>query len=130
MGHNASLFGRRILGIAFTAPLLSTRDISTKVVSGDGKFIRLGHQLDQTVAALDREADHDAAIRPLDKSDAITVEIEDAPATTIRGLRVKARATGWALEDEFGLLQPAKETGPDHRLASSLVCDLLRMKNS
>ena len=49
------------------------------------------------------------------------------PATTIEGVYVKARATAWAIENEFGLLDPTKEPSSNSRLAASIVRDLLNL---
>jgi hypothetical protein len=59
----------------------------------------------------------------LDRYGWIEAEIVATSATTIEGLRVKARAACWAL---LGDLDPAGESTTDKRMALSIVRDLVR----
>jgi hypothetical protein len=86
----------------------------------DAELIELGRQFEEITAALDR----DDAEPALDRLAVIEPAIIAMPATTIEGMRVKARAACWAMMGDFEDL-----SGPttDVRMARSIVRDLIRL---
>ena len=78
-------------------------------------------------AALDHPSDRDAAMALLDRIETVSMAIVLAPAETVQGLYIKARATVWALESDCGLLDPTKESSLNDRVAASVIRDLLRL---
>jgi hypothetical protein len=87
----------------------------------------LGEQLEALQAALSHPGDHDSAMAILDRIESVSMAIVLAPAETLQGLYIKARATAWALESDCGLLDPTKESTLNDRLAASIIRDLLRI---
>jgi hypothetical protein len=85
----------------------------------DTELIEFGRQFEEMTVALDG----DDAEGAFDRLAVIEPAIVAMPATTIEGMRVKARAASWAL---MGDLEP---TGPstDVRMALSIVRDLIRL---
>jgi hypothetical protein len=126
MANKTCLSRRSMLGLAI-APIFVSETVSSGNVGEDDKLMALNGQLLETSAALNSESDHDEAIRLLDKIESIWAEMAKTPASTLRGLCVKARATSWGDEAEFGLLNPDTETSPNKRLSASLVRDLVRL---
>jgi hypothetical protein len=87
--------------------------------------------LDLVSAALERAGDHDEAMALLDRIESLSSAIASTPATSLEGLRVKARATAWALLGDFeGDFDPSDESSINSRVAASIVRDLLRMTPS
>jgi hypothetical protein len=97
----------------------------------DSELAALGRQSDLISAALDRAGGHDEAMALLDRIESLSSAIAATPATTLEGLRVKARATAWALLGDFeGDFDPSDESSINSRVAASIVRDLLRMTPS
>lgn len=57
----------------------------------------------------------------LDDLDRLEKEMINTPATSMAGLRAKARAAQWALLDD---IDPSRESSMDRRMALSIVRDL------
>lgn len=92
----------------------------------DADLIALGREFDCVAAELDRCIDNgleiDAAL--MEKFDTVEAGILGKEATTIEGLRVKARAACWALLGDF----EARDQGEtlSARMAMSIIQDLIR----
>ena len=95
--------------IAFAAPTVA-----------DAELIQLGRQFDEIITALDG----DNAEGALGQLAVIEPAIVAMPATTIEGMRVKARAARWAMGGDFEEL-----AGPstDGRMGRSIILDLIRL---
>jgi hypothetical protein len=89
----------------------------------DARLIELGRQFEEVARKFD-DADATAAGPLLDRLGHLEMAIVDMPATTMQGLRVKARAACWAL---LGDLDPTGEPTTDKRMALSIVRDLIRL---
>jgi hypothetical protein len=106
---------RAVAGIAIGAATLA----SAPGQHPDAELIDLGRQFEEVAAALDG----DNAEAELDRLAVIEPTIVAMPATTLEGIRVKARAACWALS---GDLNPNGPT-TDVRMALSIVRDLIRL---
>jgi hypothetical protein len=84
----------------------------------DAELIELGRQFDEITAALDREIDGGTELGALDRLVVVEPAIVAMPATTIEGMRVKARAACWAMLGDFEVLD-----GPttDVRMAAPIL---------
>jgi hypothetical protein len=60
----------------------------------------------------------------MEQFDGIERQILATPATTIEGLRVKARVACWAL---LGDLDAVDQSTTDKRMMASILCDLIRL---
>jgi hypothetical protein len=90
----------------------------------DAELIELGRQFEEIRAALDREIAGGTELGALERLAVVEPAIVAMPATTIEGMRVKARAACWAMLGDFEDLD-----GPtsDVRMARSIVRDLIRL---
>jgi hypothetical protein len=110
-----------VAAIAAGAPVLTA---AAAVSHPDAELIGLGRQFEEITATLDREiAGADDDLPALDRLAVVEPRILATPATTMEGMRVKARAACWALG---GDLQPTGLT-TDVRIARSIVRDLIRL---
>jgi hypothetical protein len=94
--------------------------------STDAHLLALGLNFDEATAKFDQAiADGCVLDWPvLDELRRLDVEIAATQASTVEGLRVKARAACWAL---LGDLDPLGEPTLDTRMALSIVRDLIRL---
>jgi hypothetical protein len=125
MSDNRNVSRRAVVAGIVAAPTLSAPTLAAEASSTDEELITLGAQRDLLWASLTN--DHDEAMILLKRIDAITAAIVATPAKSLQGLYVKARATVWALENDWGLLNPEKESTENGRVAASVVRDLLRL---
>jgi hypothetical protein len=95
----------------------------------DRKLMVLGRRFDSLASEIDGAIEYGSYPRQntLEELSRVESEIVATPATTISGLRVKARAACWAL---LGDLQPEGESTTDKRMALSMVRDLIRRYDS
>ena len=95
----------------------------------DAKLIALGRTFDALATKIDQAIDHglNIAMDVLEQFGRVEAEIVVSPATTVEGLRVKARAACWAL---LGDLDPTDEATTDRKMAVSIVRDLIRLHDS
>ena len=122
-----TLFSRRIVlgslvasGTSTIAPRLADTQIAdSHLIASGRKFEQLTVRFDQIVAG---ECDFDDSF--IAEFDRIESEIIASHATTIEGLRVKARAACWAL---LGDIDPVGEPTTNRRMALSIVRDLIRL---
>lgn len=92
----------------------------------DALLLSLGAELDQAIAA-EEAADDDDFRAAAEISRTIVRQIMPIPATSLEGLRVKAKAYRWAHPDEFDdAIEPDQYT--DTGIARSIVKDLLAMQ--
>ena len=96
------------------------------MISTDVSLSEPGYQFDGLAAQLDQAIANgsDIAQDTLNQLSNIEAKIIATPATTVVGLRVKARAAGWAL---LGDLDAAGELTTDKRMALSIVRDLIHL---
>src|SRR3712207_4080015 len=102
----------------------------------DAELLRLGEELDRswraqraTEAAWNREGYHasDEEVDALvDETGRIVEQIMKQPATTLEGLKVKARAVSWCADGY--LSKPEDHETLDVRLAMSMVYNLLDLQ--
>ena len=125
MRTTARLSRRSILGSLAVSPVLASPTLTTEASAG-ARVLALGRQFDALAAQIDRAIEHSSDITQdvLDQFTRIEAEIVATPATTIDGLRVKARAACWAL---LGDLDSADRSSTDKRMALSMVRDLIRL---
>ena len=99
---------------------------SARAVGADVVLVALGQRFDALAAQIDHSIDHgsDVAWQALEEAVLIHAEIVATPATTMEGLYVKARAGCWAL---FGDLDADENSSADHRIALSIMRDLIRL---
>ena len=126
-GQDRSLLRRTIISSMVAASTIAGSAITAEANHVDGELIALGGQLEALQAALDHPSDRDAAMALLDRIETVSMAIVLAPAETVQGLYIKARATAWALESDCGLLDPTKESSLNDRVAASVIRDLLRL---
>jgi hypothetical protein len=107
-------FSRRtMLGGLASAPMLPRE-------ANDTSLIALGREFNAITAAID-----DGGSTALwDRLGPLETAIVAAPAHTIEGFCVKARAACWA---RLGDLDPTAEATADQRMALSIVRDLIRL---
>jgi hypothetical protein len=98
--------------------------------STDSELLSLGQHLERVLVAVARTNHHGDAMDLLDETETIYAAITAASSHTLHGLYVKARATAWASEYDYGLLNPGSEPTITYRLAASIVRDLLRLRKS
>lgn len=96
--------------------------------AADTELLELGRQFEEIVTQMDMVTDRkleDAALGGLlAKLELVEPAIVAFPATTIDGLRVKARAAAWAL---LGDLDPTGGSTTDERMSMSIVRDVIRL---
>jgi hypothetical protein len=124
MHHNRKLSRRTLVCSLALTPSLSLMTGVAGPLSADVELIQLGRQLDSIPAALEQASDHDEATALLAKIETLSAAIAAMPSKTLQGLYVKARATAWALEDDF---DPTKESSINDQVAASIVRDLLKL---
>jgi hypothetical protein len=112
---------RSLAGIFVVIPQVSECAIS----SSNARLLALGNALDEITGRLDRAVGggYDVEDGWLEDLDRIEAEILKTQASTIDGLRVKARAACWAL---LGDLDSVREETTDQRMAISIIRDLVR----
>jgi hypothetical protein len=117
---------RSILGSLPASALLSPAALSAEGASADERLLHLGREFTEVAADIDRAIDGgtDLADVWLDRLGRLDADIAAAPATTLAGLCVKARAACWA---RLGDLDPPDEATIDHRMALSIIRDLVRL---
>jgi hypothetical protein len=95
----------------------------------DGELNVLSRQFDILTAQLDHAIEHGLDIEQdvLDEFSRIEGEIVATSATSIEGLRVKARAACWAL---LGDLDSGDQSTTDKQMALSIVRDLIHLYDS
>ena len=115
---------RTLLGSLAASPVLTITAVPAGAV--DAKLIALGEQFDAITAQIDHADEHrsEVAESTLDELSRIEAEIVATPATTIDGLRAKARAVCWARLGDF---DPANNSAGGKRMALSIVRDLIRL---
>jgi hypothetical protein len=115
---------RSLIGSLASSPLLASPGISS--AQPDSRLRVLGHQFLMAAAEIDRAVEglSDLTQETMDTFDRIEAQIIATPATTIEGLRVKARAACWAL---LGDLDSGDQSSTDKSMARSIVRDLIRM---
>jgi hypothetical protein len=118
---------RSVLKGLAIAPALSAPMAAAEAVSPDAGLMALGQQLFSIQAALDHASEHDGAMALLERIDTLSDAIVAMPAKTVQGLYVKARATAWALLDNF---DPMEESSLNDRVAASIVRDLIRLHDT
>jgi hypothetical protein len=106
--------------------LLGVATLAPEGASTDNQLLYLGCEFTKVVAKIDRAIDQGAELCDewLDTLSHLDAEIVATPATTIVGLWVKARAACWA---RLGDLDTPDEATTDHRMALSIVRDLVRL---
>ena len=128
MPHDCtSKVSRRALTISLAASsLMAPAMLVAAGSSADSNLLALGRDFDVVVAKLD-----DAITTRIDFYDALleqfarlNTEIATTQASTLEGLRVKARAACWAL---LGDLDDPADATTDRRMALSIVRDLIRL---
>lgn len=123
-----SKFSRRTVVCALAiAPTVSASNLAAASSADDTKLVSLGSELASVWEAVAQTADHDQVMALLERTDRLSAAIVATPAETIAGLRVKARATAWALEDD---LDPTKQSSQNERMAASIVRDLLEARTA
>ena len=92
----------------------------------DNQLLLLGGLFDKLAAQLARAIDCRLEISDalLDRLNSVESEILTTSATTINGLRVKARAACWAL---LGDIVPSRGATTDQRMALSMIRDLIHL---
>lgn len=112
-----------VAGLAI-APTLCASTVSYASPS-DRALIELGARFNSVTASLDHYIDNgmDVPMSELEQLGSIESEILSLQATTIDGLRVKARAACWTL---LGDIDPTAGQTTDARMALSIVRDLIR----
>ena len=125
MRTTARLSRRSILGSLAVSPVLASPTLTTEASAG-AHLLALARQFDALAAQIDYAIENgsDIAQDILYQFSHIEAEIVATPATTIDGLRVKARAACWAL---LGDLDSADQSTTDKRMALSIVRDLIRL---
>jgi hypothetical protein len=127
----ASYLSRRQLVAALTIPSMAGWESQAiEAWSPDAELIKLGRQFDEVTAQIDAaisDPTTDIADEILDRLGRIEAKILNTQSLTVDGLRVKARATCWAL---LGDLDPTGEPTPDKRMSLSIVRDLIRLYDS
>lgn len=118
---------RSILGSLAASPMAACFTTgSVEASSADSDVIAWGREFDNLTAKIDHaivyglDIDQDV----LDQFSRIEAEIIASLATTIEGLRVKARAACWALLGDLG---SGDQSTTDKRMALSIVRDLIRL---
>lgn len=88
-------------------------------------WIGLGRRFDDVAASFDQsiQTKEGPSQETLDKMSAVEKQILEARATTLEGLRVKARAASWSF---LGDWNPADGTSTGERMALSIVLDLMQ----
>jgi hypothetical protein len=124
MHSNSKVSRRTLISVLTVAPTLSTGATAGPM---DAELIRLERELEATGTALNRASQHNEAMVLLDRIETLSAAIVAIPAKSLDGLRIKARATAWALENDCDSLDPMKESTINGRLAASIVRDLLFM---
>lgn len=132
--HVSSIGNRRALlgGIAI-APLLALPALAA--LHPDAEILRLGRLMEahweverqsETAGAHDQNEDEPVETA-FHKTRQVVIEIEAATASTLEGLRVKARACLWCHSGELPTLEDFEAATTDVRLAVGIVRDLLTM---
>ena len=104
--------------IAAAAPVVAR----AATTCADAELIELGRQFNEIIAAIDRDCC--LSDQFFNRLAVVEPAIVNTPATSIEGLRVKARAACWAL---LGDLDPTGEDSTNRRMALSIVRDLIRL---
>jgi hypothetical protein len=128
MRNDRKISRRTVISSMAAASTLAGSGNTAEANHVDGELLALGQQLETLREALDHASDHDAAMAILDGVDSVSTAIVLAPAQTLQGLYIKARATAWSLEHDCGLLDPTKEATLNDRVAASIIRDLLRLR--
>jgi hypothetical protein len=126
LGNISGLSRRAIIAATATA-IASPPVFGDASISPDADLINLGNQFDQVAAKLDRSIEDrsdDVAWEVLARFDKIESRILGKTASTIDGLRVKARAACWAL---LGDLESPELPSTSSRMGLSIVRDLIRV---
>lgn len=117
---------RTVVSTLVVSPMIPTACFSKAIDSSDAVLIELGRQFDRFAAQIDQVIDGKLELVELtfNQLNLIQAQILSAQATTIDGLRVKARAACWA---RLGDLDDASNSTTDDRMALSIVRDLIRL---
>lgn len=127
MYQKASLSRRSLMARVFVTPALCQSMASAN--SADEMLARLGCKFEHLATEFDHCVANGADLtdRLFEELGRVESEILSIQATTIEGLRVKARAACWAL---LGDIDPAAGQTTDARMALSIVRDLIRSYDS
>jgi hypothetical protein len=118
---------RTFIASAVLAPACTEKPgIDEKALSAkDDELLKLSHELHSMM--LDGASGESEIDSYINRSNELMAAITDYPANSIDGLYVKARATTWAILDDF---DPDAEETNEMRLVVSLLRDLVRIVES
>jgi hypothetical protein len=122
-----TVFSRRTaLGVLMASPLLTSITLPAEASSVDAHLHSLGREFNAAAAQLDHAIAHKTNVswNTLEQLARLDAEIVAMQASTIEGMRVKARAACWAL---LGDLDPTHDSTTDKKMALSIVRDLIRL---
>lgn len=121
-----SMSRRSVVRSFIAAPILSASIRPTNDIGADAQLLTLGSKFVETAAKIDSAIDGGSELTDdlLDRLNSLETDIFAIRATTIDGLRVKARAACWAL---LGDLDYVDQSSTEKRMAMSIVRDLIRL---
>jgi len=126
MNSNLAPSRRSVLSSLAVLPLPASSFLSVGRPTSDADLIALGLEIETATSKIDNsisqatDIDHDT----LEQLAKIGAKIVATPATTVDGLRVKARIACWAL---LGDLDSNEDATFDKSMALSIVRDLIRL---
>ena len=118
------MFARRTI-ISWLATSCITSFRSEAHAKPDAGLVELGRQFDGVASNIDLaiEGRQELDLSMLQRLEDLSNAIEAQPATTIEGLRVKARAAAWAL---LGDLEAQQDCALAQNMSKSILRDLIR----
>lgn len=118
------MLSRRSLFLAVSSCFTALSQIAA-IASRDVDLMELAREFETLASTIDLAVDNRAELTEpmLHRLDALANSIDHAPATTLDGLRVKARVAAWAL---LGDLDAQQDSGLAQQMSRSIVRDLIR----
>lgn len=115
---------RALIGLLANGPVVEY--VGMMPVNADAELLSLGAKFDDITEELDSAVARgtDISEKVLGDLGLVEARIIGTSASTVEGLRVKARAACWAL---LGDLQSGDQSTTDKRMALSIVRDLIRL---